>query len=190
MNEPPVRKLDHCAKYLASALHGLWCAPPLQLRPVDATLELPLRPSRRLRAARWLLLLLILLYSLELLLTGHRMVMLLALLASGGLWPLPRRFCAHRKKPDCLLLPGEGLQLRYPDGELHPPTCSPKACASDPHLLLVLRTEGHALRLLLGPDNLEPRNSRPCCAGYQPDRPVAGTALHSAAAAGSKPDPT
>ncbi len=190
MNESLPRNLQGCAKYLALAWRRLWFAPPLQLRAAEALLELPLRPAPRLRVARRVLLLLILGYALELTLTGHRAMMLLALLAATGFGPVPRVFRADRKIPDhLLLLPDGRLWISY-SGAVEEVTLQPESMRLGPHLLLVLRDGRHSLRLLLGPDNLAAADLA-ALRRRLPSGPVApATALHSPPASGSQPDPT
>src|SRR5262245_17425684 len=78
----------------------LWRRPPLQACSAPEALELPLRPSSRLRIAACLFLLMVLSYAVELWLSGHRFAAPLVLLAAAG--------CAARRTaagdPDCLVL--------------------------------------------------------------------------------------
>jgi hypothetical protein len=157
---------------------------PLQLRVAPEALELALRPSPRLRLARRALAIAVLLYLLELLLTGHRIAALaIALLVACSSWPWMARVGTSPAMPQRLVLATDGrLFLEHRGGSLEEVRLRPESLRLGSHVLLVLTGAGRTIRLLLGPDNLAPAQlaalQRRLPAGSAPP----ATALHSPAA--------
>jgi hypothetical protein len=164
----------------AAALRGLWAAAPPQPCSATQVLLLPLRPSPRWRAALRLLRWLAVAHAVELLLTRHWLpALLVAMLAAfcltGGRSPRGRYL---RLEPGrmCLVHPGGVLEeVRLGSGSMR----------LGAHLLLVLHGGNGIDRLLLGPDNLAP-GELAALNRRLPGGMASTTALHSAAATGSK----
>jgi hypothetical protein len=165
----------------ARVWRDLWRESPACLLPATAPLELPLRPSTRLRALRKLLGLLILTYVLELLLEGHWLAVSLVMLAAVAM------HSDGRSRWRCLRLEMDGrLYLIGPDGTAEQAWL--KACGLHlgPHLLLVLHSCSGTHRALLGPDNLAAGQLAALRRRLPGGTAGAVTALHSVAAPGSK----
>lgn len=164
----------------AADLRGLWVAASPQCCPATQVLVLPLRPSPRWRAALRLLRWLVVAHAVELLLTRHWLAaMLVAMLAAccltGGRSPRGRYL---RLEPGrmCLVHPGGVLEeVRLGSGSMR----------LGPHLLLVLQGGNGIHRVLLGPDNVAVRELA-ALKRRLPGGMASTTALHSAAATGSK----
>lgn len=175
------RQSKHRSARSAAIPHGLFRGQPLQLRPAPEALELPLRTSPRLRLARRALGLAVLLYTVELLLTGHWIAApVIALLAACGSWPCRARTGASSATLHCLVLATDGrMFLEAGAGIAHEVWLRPESLRLGPHLLLVLASPGSTIRLLLGPDNLHPAQlaALKCRLPAGPAPP--GTALHS-----------
>ncbi len=132
----------------SASLRKLWQLPPLAPCPAPETLELPLLPSSRLRVAGRLLLVLVVLYALELWLTGHPCAALLILLIAGA--SAIRR--NPRDRPCCLVLKEDGrLFLHGLRGAADEMQLRRTSLRLGAHLLLVLRGNRRTVRLLLGP---------------------------------------
>ncbi len=174
-------------RYLISMrfLRKLWFLPPLQLRAVSEALELPLRPSPRLRRARRLLDFAILLYALELLATGHLVAAAGIVMVLGGL--RSGRWILHRPdQPRSLVLAADGsFSLGYAGGRTAAVSLQSESLALGSHLLLVLRGPAHATCRLLGPDNLAPRDLA-ALKRRLPPRGSSYSGVHSITAPGSK----
>ena len=158
-----------------------WQDAPVLLRPVPETLELALRPSRRLRMARRALTGLIALYVVELWLRRHlAAVPVVALFAGIGLWP------SRRNRPRALRIePGGSLCLQWHDGSWVQVRLCASTVLSGTHVLLVLRANRQVRRVLLGPDNLAPRQLAALRRRLRAGPARGGSALHSVAAPGS-----
>jgi hypothetical protein len=162
---------------------GLWFKEaPLQLRPAPAPLTLPLLPSPRLRLAGRVLSLGVLLYLLELALTGHGLAAgMVALIAACTGWPW-RQWTSSGSPRHLVVTPDGRLFLRIREDSMEEMRLRPESLRLGPHVLLVLSNGRRKHRLLLGPDNLTlPQLSALTCrlpAGPAPS----GTALHSPAA--------
>jgi hypothetical protein len=126
----------------------------------------------------------VLLYMMELLLTGHQMAaMAVAVLAACGSWPCRQRMGARCAAPRSLILATEGrLFLETGEGRLQQVWLRPESLRLGPHVLLVLTAHDRTIRLLLGPDNLAAAQlaALKCRLPAGPAPP--GTALHSPAA--------
>jgi hypothetical protein len=150
------------------------------LRPAVGTLVLPLLPSPRLRLAVRILMLGILFYLMELLITGHGAVagaVMLAAAASGA-WKQPRDAASRQ----LVVTPDGRLFLDAMEGAMQEMQLRPETLRLGPHLLLVLSNGGHRHRLLLGPDNLAPAALAALKCRLPMGSAAPGTALHSPAA--------
>ena len=98
------------------------------------------------------------LYATELLLLGHALAGSAVLAMVAGLWWLRQREARpHRCCPRRLLIAADGrLHILTVGGALAEVSLDPASLRLGPWLLLVLRGEGRVMRLLLGPDNLDP----------------------------------
>ncbi len=159
----------------------MWREAPARLRPVPETLQLVLRPSRRLRMARRVLLGLIALYIVELCLRRHLVAAaLVVLIAAIGLWP------ARSNRPRALRIESGGsLWLQWHNGTWEPQLLSAASVLFSAHLLLVLRGKGQVRRLLLGPDNVAPHELAVLRRRLRAGPARGASALHSVAAPGS-----
>lgn len=154
---------------------------PPQLRTAPESLALPLLPSPRLRLARRVLYFGLLLYLLELVLTGHWLAAAtVALVVAAGCWPWRR---AGHDRPRQLVVASDGrVFLRMHDDRVEAMQLRPESLRLGPHVLLVLSNGGRAQRLLLGPDNLAPAQLSALQCRLPPGAAAPGTALHSPAA--------
>jgi hypothetical protein len=149
------------------------------------SIELPLRPSRTLRRARWLLLVLQSCFVLELLLERHWAAAILA-----GLCGFTGMSAGQSRMPCRLQLHADGECFAFDRaGDRHRVILLPSTVVLGSHVLLVWRCAQGRRSVLLGPDNVEAgqlaalrrRLSRAAVtvgAG-------SGTALHSVAVQGS-----
>lgn len=158
---------------MKALLLRLWRRPALQACSAPADLELPLRPSPRLRLAHRVLLVMMTLYALELWLGGHSLAAPAMLLLAAG--------CALRRRPangpGTLVLATDGrlfLRLGSATEQVH---LSAASLRLGSHLLLVLRAGQRTVRVLLGPDNLSPELLA-ACQRRLPRSASTGTALH------------
>ena len=175
-----LKRLRDAWAWFASTLHASWHEPPPRLHAAATALELPLRPSSRLRVALWLLRLLILVYVAQLALERHwlaaSLVALLAVAFRGG------RVCRWR----CLRLETDRLFLISSGGGMQPVCLGAGAMRLGSHLLLVLRSSDGGHCVLLGPDNLAAGQLAALMRRLPDGTAAALTALHSVAASGSK----
>jgi hypothetical protein len=155
------RLISTCSAWLprcARALAGKWREPPPQLRPAARVLDVPLTSAPVVGLAVRLLLIAQAVYATELLLLGHPLVASTTLALAAALWWL--RLWATRSPrhhPRRLLIASDGrLHILTLGGALAEVSLDPASMRLGPWLLLVLRGEGRALRLLIGPDNLDP----------------------------------
>lgn len=158
---------------MKALLMKLWWRPPPQACPAPDALELPLLPSSRLRMAGRACLLVVVLYALELWLTGHRLAAPAVLLAAAA---GARRRSAGSDHGHLVLLADGRLFLRRGQA-MEEVRLAPASLRLGPHLLLVLRGERRTVRVLLGPDNLPP-DLLAACQRRLPRSAPAGTALH------------
>lgn len=162
---------------------------PLWFRHASEPLALPLRPSSRLRIAAAILVLAVLLYLLELVVTGHWLAAAgMAVMGACLAWPWKREASATRPQqlvisPDGQLFLESGGQ-RIGKAQLHPQSLR---LGSHVLLVLVLGTRRH--RLLLGPDNLAPVQLAALKCRLPMGSAPAGTALHSRPASGRSHPP-
>jgi hypothetical protein len=143
-----------------------------------------------LRVLRRLFLFAILLYAVELLLNRHWFAAPLAMLASSAFGHRRAFAIATGGSADCLVVAPDGrLFLKSRAGGIEEVWLRPASLRLGPHLLLVLRSSGPDVRLLLGPDNLPApllaALNRRLLAGTV----ASGTALHWVTASGSKTQP-
>jgi hypothetical protein len=180
MKHPPVRQSKE-RRRIAGTKRGWFHAQPLQLRPAPQALELPLRASPRLRHARWIPGGAVLLYMLELSVSGHWMAATaVAVLAAWSSWPWKPRNGARCATCRSLVVATDGELFLVADGRcLQQVWLRPESLRLGSHVLLVLTGHGRTIRLLFGPDNLAPAElaalKRRLPAGPAPP----GTALHS-----------
>lgn len=149
-----MRKSTAGPSFCGRLLHGQ----PLRLVAAPEVLRLPLRPSPRLRFACGMLGIAVLLHALELLLTGHRLAAMavvgLAACAAWGQWHRAR----NHASPRFLRIDTDGrLFLEVAEGGAEEETqLRPESLRLGPHVLLLLSARDRRIRLLLGPDNLDP----------------------------------
>jgi hypothetical protein len=163
---------------------GCWRDSPLQLRPAPERLELPLRPSPRLRGAALTSLLALLAYTLQLAVHGHLVAAAVMLLFTGAAtWQWRLRSSQDGGSLRQLLCAGDGnLSLVFANHAVEAVSLSPSSLRLGRHLLLVLQGPTRVHRLLLGPDNLAPSELAALNRRLPTATVVPGTALHSLAA--------
>jgi hypothetical protein len=165
-----------------AALLGLWRESPARCVAAVTALEVPLRPSRRVRQIRWLLLSLVLVYVIQLLLGRHWLVApLVALLAAAACLRHGHGEWSHlRMEPDGRLLLCTGA------GRVQQVWLAANGLRLGAHVLLVLRGGSGCWRVCLGPDNVGPDALAALKQRLPGGTEAPVTALHSVPAQGSK----
>lgn len=178
-----------CCSCCAARLPRLWREPPLPIRPAAEGLDLPLRPSPRLRRALRIALILVAMYAAELALRGHWIAaVIVSASGAGAAWVLRRHASSRTRRPLRLVLTAEGQAFLVPARGLPEPVAlQPESARLGRHLLLVLRSNMRRQRVVLGPDNLDARLLAALHRRLPPAVVGEATALHSALPTGSRP---
>lgn len=140
-------------------LPALWHQARPVLRAAPAALEIPLRRPRIARRLACLFLGAQLVYLAELVVMRQWLsAALVGAFASSGAWLCLRRSPAPGEQPRRLIIAADGrLQLLLASGGIVPVQLHAATQFLGPWILLVLTPGGAKLRLLLGPDTVEPQ---------------------------------
>lgn len=162
-------------------LCDLWRVAPPRLLPGAHALDLPLRPSPRLRRVRFLLRILALACVVELLVQRHWLAAALIATASACRWS------SAGPALRCLRLEADGrIFLTLADGRVAEAWLAPGGVRIGSHVVLVLRSFAGTRRLLFGPDNLGEMELAGLGRRLSGGTASAGSGLHSVTAHGSK----
>jgi hypothetical protein len=170
-----------------------WGEPSLHLRPAPERLELPLRPSPRLRIAARALAVALLAHTVELGLRGHPLAALAMLSFTGvAIWRWRAVHALDSSAPRHLVCDSDGrLSLVLASGNIEVVSLQPASLRLGRHLLLVLQGTDRRHRLWFGPDNLAASELAALNRRLPTATVVPGTAIHSVAAHRGRPaDPS